>query len=652
MRRTAERLAAGPVGRAGRRRRVVVGPGAPLSPERPPDGRLVDRLGSEIRTSQAGSLGSPFRGGRWHLLIWPLLLVLSAATLVVLAPSAGAAHDDEPVDEGRHPNSVDDRPRDDIKYYADALLVAYGEAERRFAVEDAVRAFRWELSEELGDGYADVWIQHEPDYRIFAGALVADVPRAASLLEDESFADEAEVVEVGYSLVDLRAAAARVREVSPVPIDTGIDSSVNAVMVYVAGDENRRLLDDALAAAGLAARSELVRSELVVETVEELAKPFHGVHGGLRMGVLACTTGFSVRRVSDGALGIVTAAHCGLEGPIADNTVMIDESYAPFQEGRQHGSWDVQWHTVPGRHIRNEIEYVHSPEPPEFADTRRHLGITSVRTTEERRSAKELGGKGDVVCKSGLVTKYTCGTTIWYDSCPTRYVTNCKETFVTVERVGSGDMANEGDSGGPVFRKTGNGSAEAVGIVSGGYWFYGRNRMTYMPIEFIADLGLEVLTFEPPNPEPWVTAAGKSAERALESRAAAANSAARAGRAVGAARATGVASAVRAAESALGRARAAVGSATTAARAADAAARTASWAVVPGAARRSAVRAANEATRAAQGAIRAETAARDAEAAAAGAARAASEDIAVFYDYGSGAARIHAWLSTAGPSCT
>jgi len=400
-----------------------------------------------------GSLSSLVRAGRLSL-----LMLLAAAALLVLAPSAGAAHDDAPVDDERHPNTVANGPDDGIRLYTLAMSVTYEEAERRVGIQGAVRAFRGELSEVLGDSYAGVWIQHEPEYRIFAGALREDVPIVASLLESESFADEAEVAEVGHSLEDLRAAASRVREVSPVPVDTGIDSSGNAAKIYVAGDENRRLLDDALAAAGLATRSELVRSELVVETVQQLSQPSSHAHGGLPMGGLACTAGFSVRRISDGALGVISAAHCGHDGTARDENVTIDGSAAPFQEGRQDGSWDVQWHTVPGHHITNEVEYVQPDHRgvPRLEGLREHRSIAEVRhsvTIDEEN--------GDLVCKWGLRTGLTCGHAIVNTYCP-NWVKDCRGTFIRVRNDAGRNMSYSGDSGGPVFYLN-----EAIGVVSG-----------------------------------------------------------------------------------------------------------------------------------------------------------------------------------------
>ena len=422
------------------------------------------------------------------------LILLAAALLPALAPAVGLGTGDGAVDKGgewdddtevwverpdgtREPVEV--HPQ--IKYYAEANSVTIDEARRRLGIQDAVQTFRGELRDELGDSYAGVWIEHEPEHRVLAAALPADAARVAARLEATSFSEIAGVVEVGASLADLDDLAAKVREASPVPIDTGVTVSQNAVKVQVAGDAHRRRLDDALTAAGLANRP-----DVVVKTVSSLARPLADVRGGWAaiVGKNACTTGFSVIRGTDGVLGVLTAAHCGAHGAAADDArinslVTPSPTFldAPFQEGRQDGRWDVQWHTVPGHNITNEIEYVTG------GSTHREK-ITGVKGSGDI-------GEGDEVCKWGITSGYTCGKIIDRKVCP-EYVKDCERTFIQVRGEMGRDMSLEGDSGGPVF--SGN---DAVGVLSGGYPLenleYGGD-MFYMPVEYISVFGLSVLT--------------------------------------------------------------------------------------------------------------------------------------------------------------
>ena len=141
------------------------------------------------------------------------MTLLTAAALTLLAPGVGfAADDDGAVDDGLTNEVVDD---DDIgegdelvewgedvevwgeradgskfvpevlpqvDYYSKAMSVSVEETKRRFAVEDAAGAFQRELAEELGDSFVGVWIEHEPEFRVFVAALPADVARVTVLL--------------------------------------------------------------------------------------------------------------------------------------------------------------------------------------------------------------------------------------------------------------------------------------------------------------------------------------------------------------------------------------------------------------------------------------------------------------------------------------
>ena len=404
-----------------------------------------------------------------------MVSAVAAAALAGAAPGAGVAADDPPAaDDGRNPNSVDDdgNPESHIRVYAEAMGVTLERSRRRFELQDALGPFRVMLLEELGDSYVGAWINDEEDgYRVMVGALAADAERVASLLKGWPFADIAQVVEVDHSAKYLRDLAMKVHNASPVPIDSGVDVIANVVVIFVAGEENRRLLESHPVAGPLVARP-----EVTVETVDGLARLASHIQGGLLVGGQgACTSGFSVKHNRSGKLGVLTAGHC------ADSPV-IDGSGAPLQQELSERRWDVQWHTVPGRHITNEVEYVEN-------GVRKHQSITDTKHTTKLT-------KADVLCKSGMRTGYTCGNIAWTNIC-FGGIPNCEHTYVIVRGLDGVGMADVGDSGGPVFMGT-----HAIGTVSGVTGESGRGDLIYMPIDYISDLGLSVLTSEPPNP--WV----------------------------------------------------------------------------------------------------------------------------------------------------
>jgi len=66
----------------------------------------------------------------------------------------------------------------ELDYYSKAMSVSVDEAKRRFAIQDAAGVFQRELAEELGDSFVGVWIEHEPEFRVFVAALPTDVARS------------------------------------------------------------------------------------------------------------------------------------------------------------------------------------------------------------------------------------------------------------------------------------------------------------------------------------------------------------------------------------------------------------------------------------------------------------------------------------------
>jgi hypothetical protein len=91
---------------------------------------------------------------------------------------------------------------------------------------------------------------------------------------------------------------------------------------------------------------------------------------------------------------------------------------------------------------------------------------------------------GEYVCKAGKTTNHTCGKIIDRSYRPS-YVGSADATFIRVERGGSGNMLDLGDSGAPVFY--GN---TALGIAVAGVG--NPLDMIYMPINFVADSDLGI----------------------------------------------------------------------------------------------------------------------------------------------------------------
>jgi hypothetical protein len=92
------------------------------------------------------------------------------------------------------------------------------------------------------------------------------------------------------------------------------------------------------------------------------------------------------------------------------------------------------------------------------------------------------------VCKWGMTTYRTCGWLISKDYAPS-YLPDAAPTFIRVTGGGL-PVAGPGDSGGPWFYEE-----IALGITSGGFPESGD--AFYMPIDYIANIGVSVLTSDP-----------------------------------------------------------------------------------------------------------------------------------------------------------
>ena len=141
-------------------------------------------------------------------------------------------------------------------------------------------------------------------------------------------------------------------------------------------------------------RKELVLREHPAGT--RLFRPTHGYGGAgaLVDGVQACTTGFVVRRNSDGVEGVTTAGHCERVTAIEENNASggVNLTFpAPFAKEHIGVDGDIEWHTT-----------THDDFPRFWADT------GTLRSVTGRKKANTYF-VGEYVCKYGRVGGLSCG---------------------------------------------------------------------------------------------------------------------------------------------------------------------------------------------------------------------------------------------------
>lgn len=172
-----------------------------------------------------------------------------------------------------------------------------------------------------------------------------------------------------------------------------------------------------------------------VRAVQATSVPAASIYGGVKAG--GCTAGLMVRHTSSGTNRATTAGHC-------TGVTSIGGHSSTFNQEFYTGSRDIEFHTVSGHTL-----------VPRVIDNSSSRLITA---TKSRASLKT----GDLACKYGQKTYYTCGVVAAVDHKPS-YVPSANRTFIRVTPAPTFSKFNDGgDSGGPVY--VGN---TALGWVSG-----------------------------------------------------------------------------------------------------------------------------------------------------------------------------------------
>lgn len=197
--------------------------------------------------------------------------------------------------------------------------------------------------------------------------------------------------------------------------------------------------------------------------------------------------GFNVKNSSN-VRGVLTAGHfdecsftVAVNGCVKNSIATDAKSGATLTyQGQQLGNdLDYEWRTSSGNTFSNTI----------FYGTSYASGSTQPVTSVVDPRAYQPGTL--TVCKMGARTFYTCGTLMDPNFAVYNSTFGINGAYCRVQNNSAGLMADEGDSGGPVF----GGGITAYGIVegriSGGTYI---DQMVFMPIQKISGLGLSVLT--------------------------------------------------------------------------------------------------------------------------------------------------------------
>lgn len=345
----------------------------------------------------------------------------------------------------------------EIGAYARAHRVTLEEALQRSKLQERAGELDADLSAPADPGYAGLWIEHEPRFRVVVAATGDAVSRVqAEVVAATKGTDLEPIVEVEsvrYSLARLEAdQLSLVTVAQELKLNTSIEVMRNRVVVTPTDEAG-------LAALETAELPATVNADLTIHVARPAADAYAG--GSLSNG---CTSGFTLvyTTTSPDTYFTSTAGHCS--SPATLNGVSITYSSSTYE-----GNYDLKFGNVKTLTPRNWMRV-----------------SSSVLRSVTSRTTKSGQAINTYICKYGRSTGQTCGYLVSKAFTPS-YVPNASNGFHQVAPQGGPDMVNGGDSGGPVYR-----NYSAWGIVSGEYglpWCV--CDLIYSPIPYAEGNGLE-----------------------------------------------------------------------------------------------------------------------------------------------------------------
>ncbi len=346
--------------------------------------------------------------------------------------------------------------------YAEAMNIAYAEAERRLILQGEMIRVGREIEQD--EAYFAAWLEHQPTIGLVVSFTTADgQERISKYLEGVEWADLVTVQQSDITreaLLSLRRQVVQAARKTGLNFGSGIDDRTGQVNLYTDKvDELRSRLGTQLAARAEGAAI-MSRIKFVEQTGDAPADyEYPHLLGG--HAITTCTSGFVVYRVSDDRRFISTSGHCANAQDVKYNGV--NAVYLG----------DVVWEnniSGIGPHFGNDLDFqVHEAAEARSFDL---TNLIKASTATSPTATQRVIGTGNAwrwawVCKHGQETGHTCGfvTDLTYTSMnPVQYGNS--NAYVRVDRLGFlGNIACRGDSGSPVYRYEA-GSVYAWGILS------------------------------------------------------------------------------------------------------------------------------------------------------------------------------------------
>lgn len=403
-----------------------------------------------------------------------------------------------------------------VSYLMARYDLSRSEAETRIAVQGDVIALSERLNAEGDPQYGDMFIQHEPQFKIVI--LFADKDDRKAFLDslDPKLRRYVQLKQArksrGVFARELEELASALNA-SGIPYTAKYDLETERYVVTAASASDAARIRDLLPA------TRKVETDVVVAPLPRVQAPPTGVQSGDRLyagnplfvsalpsgttdatirrdDLSDCTLGFAVGYTKNGVAkrGILTSGHCPntMRVKFGDRYVTLS---GPDEEKRNRDpayggdgvsdKWDYQIFDATGLIVDNQITYFDENNIPEFPASGIHR-LTAITGYYNQK-------KGMVVCKSGGNTGITCGTisngALTYDGAL---------GWIEVNGTNQAVISVGGDSGSGWYLYPGTASSvTGVGVHTAGNAVPGPSGIAvYMPVDYIDDQNSTVNTIK------------------------------------------------------------------------------------------------------------------------------------------------------------
>lgn len=428
---------------------------------------------------------------------YPVLLTAVSLAALCLGPAAAQVGKELPIpprEIGKRPTTppaVEGR-NPAVTHLMQLFRLSEAEARERIDVQNLVVALADSASLTGDAAYSDIWIEHEPVFKVVIGFTDRDERAAFVQGLDPKLRRHVQVRNVKRTRAQAEAAVDQLVSLlggATLDFDTSYKPQNGKFVVTVADNgaaqKARDLVPAALRGDVEVRVGRTMRTEQGTAPTGVLAGDY--AEGGMTIhhsfpdrteGQPWCTVGYSVT-YGTGKRGIITAGHCGppLHLYINDHYIALGSPVVPLTTSWS-GLYDYGIYDIGAATADPWIRFKDYNAIPEFPDS----GYFSVSNYVSRINQKV----GYTACKSGFTTGITCGLIA-----STYAGSTGKAGYVEVDRSNQERLSAPGDSGGPWFYHPGSASSIlALGVHSSGI-AGGCARLTcrawYMPIDRMDD---------------------------------------------------------------------------------------------------------------------------------------------------------------------